>query len=129
MSRRSRAVLRLAAVTLAIMVSAPAFGAILYSENFEVDTSAELDGQPGSQRSRSRVLLRLLYRGRSGCAERARHARHEAAGEPKQRHFRRHERLAHRPKLRRTVHPRLRSAALLALGLAGWLGIQPRRAR
>jgi hypothetical protein len=47
MSRRSRAVLRLAAVTLAIMVSAPAFGAILYSENFEADSSASWTVNPG----------------------------------------------------------------------------------
>jgi hypothetical protein len=40
MSRRSRAVLRLAVVPLAVTVSAPAFGATLYSENFEADSSA-----------------------------------------------------------------------------------------
>ena len=47
MTRRSRAVLRLAAVTPAILVSTSAFGAILYSENFEADSSASWTVNPG----------------------------------------------------------------------------------
>ena len=47
MSRRPRAVLRLAAVPLAITVSAPAFGATLYSESFEADPSTSWTVNPG----------------------------------------------------------------------------------
>jgi|SRR5688572_24422871 len=47
MSRRSRAVLLLAAVPLAITVLAPAFGATLYSESFEANPTASWTVNPG----------------------------------------------------------------------------------